>query len=194
YDRERRPIALYNAAEAVRNLKTLIDKDETGRAAMFRKDHYVHPGLALGYRYIEGAAAYEPEQSQTADWEVGVYEPSAQPGARAPHLWLDDEAQTSLIDLFEKDFVLLAASDPEGAWGAAVHAAHSATGAPLRLAVVGDRARPDPSGRGFADLYGIEDDGAVLVRPDGHVAWRGRTSSETRGLTDGLRRGLGLVA
>jgi len=194
YDRERRPIALYNAAEAVRNLKTLVDKDETGRAAMFRKDHYVHPGLALGYRYIDGAAAYEPEQSQMADWEVGVYEPSAQPGARAPHLWLDEDGGTSLIDLFEKDFVLLAASDPESIWRVATHAAQAVTGAPLRLEVVGGRARPDPSGRGFAALYGVEGDGAVLVRPDGHVAWRGRTSGDAGSLVEGLRRGLGQAA
>lgn len=191
YDRERRPIALYNAAEAVRNLKTLVDKDEAGRAAMFRKDHYVHPGLALGYRYIDGAAAFEPGQVLAADWEVGVYQPSGQPGARAPHLWLDDEGRTSLIDLFEKDFVLLAASDAQGGWRDAAVAAQAETGAPVRLEVVGDRARPDPQGQGFAALYGVEDDGAVVVRPDGHVAWRGRTLRDAAGLLEGLRRGLG---
>lgn len=194
YDRERRPIALYNAAEAVRNLKTLVDKDESGRAAMFRKDHYVHPGLALGYRYTDGAVAFEPDQVLAADWEVGVYEPSAQPGARAPHLWLDDEGEASLIDLFEKDFVLLAASDPEGVWRTAADRARALATAPLRLEVVGDRARPDPQGRGFAALYGVEADGAVLVRPDGHVAWRGRDAGAAGDLVGGLRRGLGLAA
>ena len=43
---------------------------------------------------------------------------------------------------------------------------------PLRVHVVGeagDLRVPDGT---FASLYGIEDGGAVLVRPDGHIAWR----------------------
>jgi putative polyketide hydroxylase len=28
---------------------------------------------------------------------------------------------------------------------------------------------------GFADAYGLGADGAILVRPDGHVAWRSAT-------------------
>lgn len=186
YDSERRPIALYNAAEAVRNLKTLVDKDESGRAEMFRRDHYVHPGLALGYRYTDGAVAFEPGQSRAQDWEVGVYAPSGQPGARAPHLWLDAAAQVSLLDLFGTDFVLLAASDPGGAWAEAAARASRAAGAPVRLDVVGERVRPDPDGRGFAALYGVAEDGAVLVRPDGHVGWRGRTAGEAARLEAGL--------
>lgn len=186
YDAERRPIALYNAAEAVRNLKTLVDKDETGRAAMFRRDHYVHPGLALGYRYTDGAVAFEPDQSRAADWQVGVYEPSGQPGARAPHLWLDEAGEVSLLDLFGREFVLLAASDADGTWATAIAEA-GASGAPIRLEVVGDRARPDPDGRDFARLYGVESDGAVLVRPDGHVGWRGRSVEAAANLTEGMR-------
>jgi len=190
YDRERRPIALYNAAEAVRNLKTLVDKDETGRAAMFRRDHYVHPGLALGYRYTDGAIAFEAGQSREADWEVGTYAPSGQPGARAPHLWLDDAEKVSLIDLAETGFVLLAASDPQGVWRAETDRVARAEGAPLRLEVVGDRARPNPEGRDFAALYGVGPNGAVLVRPDGHVAWRAADQGQARQLEVGLQAAL----
>jgi putative polyketide hydroxylase len=187
YDAERRPIALYNAAEAVRNLKTLIDKDETGRAAMFRRDHYVHPGLALGYRYTDGAIAFEADQSRADDWEVGVYHPSAQPGARAPHLWLDEDGDTSLLDLFGRDFVLLAASDPDGAWAAAAAQAAESSGAPIQVEVVGSLARPNPDGQDFCALYGVSVDGAVLVRPDGHVGWRGRTAADAGNLSAGLK-------
>lgn len=186
YDVERRPIALYNAAEAVRNLKTLVDKDENGRAEMFRRDHYVHPGLALGYRYVDGAVVFEKGQSRAADWQVGVYEPSGQPGARAPHLWLDDGGEASLLDLFGRDFVLLAASDPAGRWREAIAGLSRETDAPVRLEVVGDRARPDPSGRDFAMLYGVGVDGAVLVRPDGHVGWRAARASEASRLPAAL--------
>ena len=157
---------------------------------MFRKDHYVHPGLALGYRYTDGAFAFEPGQVLASDWQVGVYEPSGQPGARAPHLWLDDARELSLIDLFEKSFVLLAASDLSGDWRAAVDVAQADTGTSVHLEVVGDRARPDPQGQGFAALYGVDDDGAVLVRPDGHVAWRARSAAEASRLSKAVMQGL----
>lgn len=83
------------------------------------------------------------------------YRPSAAPGRRAPHLWLRPGVST--IDLFGDAFVLL--TTPEGGdWrtGAALCG--------LRATAVGEP--------GFAQLYGIEPDGAVLVRPDGHVAAR----------------------
>ena len=38
----------------------------------------------------------------------------------------------------------------------------------------GDLADPDGN---WHDAYGVDTDGAVLVRPDGHVAWRSRTSA-----------------
>lgn len=187
YDSERRPIALYNAAEAVRNLKTLVDKDEAGRAVMFRRDHYVHPGLALGFRYTEGAIAFEPNQSRAADWQVGVYEPSGQPGARAPHLWLGGAEGISLLDLFGDEFVLLAASDADGAWAEAAERATTQTGVPVRLEVVGSLVMADPDGRDFAALYGLSGDGAVLVRPDGHVGWRAYSAAHAQGIVDGLK-------
>ena len=43
----------------------------------------------------------------------------------------------------------------------------------------------DPAGQ-FAERYGIGADGAVLVRPDGHVGFRG--SAGTAELDSALRR------
>ncbi|HEV7652016.1 MAG TPA: hypothetical protein VGP26_28005 [Actinophytocola sp.] len=80
------------------------------------------------------------------------YTPTATPGCRAPHHPLPGGRST--IDLFDRDFVLLAAS---GEWEAAARL-------PLSCRVIAD---PD-----WAAAYGIGPAGAVLVRPDGHVAWR----------------------
>jgi hypothetical protein len=46
----------------------------------------------------------------------------------------------------------------------------------------------DPEGR-WPAAYGVETDGAVLVRPDGHVAWRERSSvaHPERAIEDALR-------
>jgi hypothetical protein len=73
-------------------------------------------------------------------------------GARAPHVWLDRGGKRlSSLDLFGRDFVLLVAGDPSAwRWPGALEVA---SGAP----------------------FGLEPGGALLVRPDGHVAWRALT-------------------
>jgi hypothetical protein len=90
---------------------------------------------------------------------VTDYTPSAWPGARAPHAWVQTGGgRVSTVDLVGNGFVLLT-----GAKGAAW--ADAARPLPVKPMVLDDE---EP----WRDLYGIEADGAVLVRPDGHVGWR----------------------
>jgi len=84
--------------------------------------------------------------------------PSAQPGSRAPHSWL--AAGCSILDLYGRGFVLLrlGADAPDGV---AFESEASVRGVPLKtVAVTEPRA---------IELYERR---LVLVRPDGHVAWR----------------------
>jgi len=60
-------------------------------------------------------------------------------------------------------------------------AAEAETGGPL-VSPRCDADFEDPTGT-FHDLYGIGPDGAVLIRPDGHVAWRNHTGTASP-LTD----------
>jgi len=85
--------------------------------------------------------------------------PSTRPGTRAPHAWLDGDRST--LDLFGDGFVLLrlGAGPPEAT---PLLAAAKASRVPMR-----EVALADPE---VAALY---ETGLVLVRPDGHVAWRG---------------------
>jgi putative polyketide hydroxylase len=106
--------------------------------------------------------------------------------AMAPHLWLSDSRST--LDLFDRGMVLLAGGRGS-AWARAEH--EQAANVPLDAQVGGDgfAARP---GR-FEKLYGITPEGAVLVRPDGFVAWRAPaavadTSGELRRALDGARQ------
>jgi len=78
------------------------------------------------------------------------HESKARPGTRAPHLWLSDGCST--LDLFGRDFVLLAGPEWNATTEFHVHKVR------------------EPA---FLDAYGISPSGAVLVRPDGFVAWRG---------------------
>jgi hypothetical protein len=87
------------------------------------------------------------------------YIPLARPGSRAPHAWLGEGR--SILDLFGRGFVLLQLG-PDAPDGAAFESAATARGIPLKRVIV-----KAPT---VAELYGRR---LVLVRPDGHVAWRG---------------------
>jgi 2-polyprenyl-6-methoxyphenol hydroxylase-like FAD-dependent oxidoreductase len=81
---------------------------------------------------------------------VDVLELKAQPGTRAPHVLMPDGRST--LDLYGSGFVLLIGPDGD-AW--------RATELPVEVVRIQATAE-----------HGIADDGAVLVRPDGFVAWR----------------------
>ena len=96
--------------------------------------------------------------------------PSTRPGTRAPHAWLADGRST--LDLFGDGFMLLRlGTDPADA--AALIDAAKARGVPLHAIAIA-RCRSLPRSM-KAKL--------VLVRPDGHVAWRGDACPAEPGLS-----------
>ena len=127
-------------------------------------------GLQLGYRY-EDSPVCVPDGTAPVPDDPATYVPSARPGARAPHAWLDEGQgggqDRSTLDLFGRGFTLLSFEDgggdddPNDVPGA-METAAAARRMPLRVErVASGEAR---------DLYECRH---ALVRPDGHVAWRG---------------------
>ena len=109
------------------------------------------------------------------DDPVTDYVPSARPGGRAPHVWLErGDEQISTVDLIGAHFVLLAGADGE-AWRRAAQAPPP-RGRRSRPCIGSDGEVSDPDGK-WQMAYGIDADGAVLVRPDGYVAWRSRSGA-----------------
>ena len=167
YESERRPAAVASAERALRGARSygplapLAPPDQLGDVAG-----------GLPTTYGSGALA---DDGTDPDAEAESAGRSARPGARAPHLWLGRDGDcVSTVDLFDGVVTLLLGSDGDR-WRAA--AAHPARGSsvPLRTYTVGaPGCVRDPRAQ-FAELYGIDPDGAVLVRPDGIVAWRART-------------------
>jgi hypothetical protein len=95
-------------------------------------------------------------------------------------LWLESAGtRCSTVDLFGREVVLLAG--PAGAaWcAAAKRAAIRFAGLPLKTYCVGASPWSDPEDR-FCGAYGVEPDGACLVRLDGYVAWRARVDAPNR--------------
>jgi 2-polyprenyl-6-methoxyphenol hydroxylase-like FAD-dependent oxidoreductase len=176
YELERRPVAIRNVNEATGNLKRMLAprdsrpakevfepgpegeraRREFGeRYTQMMKREWFAPGIHLGYVY-EGSPVIVSDGTPPPPDEVQTYTQTARPGSRAPHAWLGPESST--LDLFGRGFVLLRFGDTST--DSLVQAA-SRRGVPLSLTdIQNDETR---------ELYERR---LVLVRPDGHVAWR----------------------
>ena len=119
-------------------------------------------GVVLGTNYDSGAVLPDGTDAPASADPISEYRPSARPGQRAPHAWIDAAHTMSTLDLFGGAFVLL--TGDESTWRSAVAAA---TGIPVRL--------EERAPAAWAGAYGVHREGAVLVRPDGYVAARWST-------------------
>ncbi|MBS1104035.1 FAD-dependent monooxygenase [Gluconobacter sp. Dm-62] len=94
----------------------------------------------------------------------------AEPGTRAPHIWLHQAGVSlSSLDLFGESLVLLAGSKAQS-WCRAAETACRLHELPVQCLVIG-RDLQGPRGD-FPTAYGISETGAVLVRTDGFVIWK----------------------
>ena len=114
-------------------------------------------GAHLGYRY-EGSPVCWPDGTASPADDPRAYEPTARPGHRAPHAYLADGRST--LDLFGRSFTLL------GFGADANEAAPLLDAAKQRKVPIAFEMIDEPQ---IAALYERR---FVLVRPDGHVAWR----------------------
>ena len=142
----------------------------------------------VGYRYRSQAIL--AEDAASAEQEIALLdrqELTGQPGTRVPHLWLErQDRRISTLDLLDGRFVLLTGAGGT-AWSEAAAAAAQKLGIVLAAFRIGaDADLIDPENNWQAKM-GVSSGGAVLVRPDGFVAWRSRS------LTTGPASSLGQV-
>jgi 2-polyprenyl-6-methoxyphenol hydroxylase-like FAD-dependent oxidoreductase len=129
-----------------------------------------HLGVEFGTVYESSAVVPDGTRPPDVADSYSDYAPSATPGARAPHVWLGrPDARLSTLDLFGSGFTLLAAPGGD-AWCTVAAEVERELGVPIGRYRIGGPGLRDLGG--FAEAYGLAEDGAVLVRPDGHVAWR----------------------
>lgn len=165
YDAERRPVGVFTTEQAYTRYVLRLDPALGKENLMPIVEEAT---VEVGYRYRSAAVAAETDDDD-AMWE-NPREPSGRPGFRAPHLPVTvGGVERSTLDLFGRDFVVLAGSDGES-WRAAARAAGTSLGVPVNAYRIGTDAA-DAAGR-FDELYGTGPGGAALVRPDGFVAWR----------------------
>jgi len=176
YSIERQPIGTRNVTEASGNLRRMLSVpphpdllDDTPQGAATREKvgrefsetmrrEWFTLGAHLGYRY-ENSPICWPDGTAAPPDDPRAYVPTARPGHRAPHAFLTD--RRSMLDLFGRGFALL------GFGAAAAEAAPLLEAAQKRHLPLTFTAIAEPP---IAALYERR---FVLVRPDGHVAWRG---------------------
>ena len=180
YDAERRPVALCNVEEATRNFNlrsfpeprpALMQDSPEGEAqrqalgeeiVRHTARELTSDGIAMGYVYANSPVICS-DGTVAPTFSVTHYQPTSYPGARAPHVWLSPGKST--LDLFGDGMVLLClgAQIVETSALESMRQSAAALGVPLAVHALG-----------AADVLAAYDAyPLVLVRPDGHVAWRG---------------------
>jgi len=154
-------------------------RSEFARRIPGQAPHYQFLGLDLGFTYERGAfiadAASKPQPSNP----VLHYRPTTWPSARLPHFWVEkDGTSVAIHDVLARDaFTLLTAASGKRAWLSAAMKIKAKRSMPVLCLSIGSE-----KGVSLVDTHNawskyseVDVDGAVLVRPDGHVAWRVRS-------------------
>jgi putative polyketide hydroxylase len=133
-------------------------------------------GIEFGSAYASGAIIQDGTALPVAGDSYSDYVPTGHPGCRAPHIWLGrNGARLSTRDLIGTGFTVIAGSDGRD-WETAVVAARDELEVAMTCYVIGRPGLEDSDGL-FLERYGLQSDGAVLIRPDGYVAWRSVTGA-----------------
>lgn len=153
-------------------------------------------GIALGQRYTSCAVIDDgtPFPNAARDPEV-YYQPTTHPGARLPHVWVErDRKRLSMLDLAGHGRFCLIVGIGGAPWAEAAASLSAEFDVQLPVFAVGYRCEYDDVLGEWARLREIDDRGALLVRPDQHIAWRSftRPSSPYDALADALRQTLAL--
>ena len=193
YEQERLPVAAFNVEHALRNagrhapigeamgLSPDQSPDEgleqvavwasdtpegdRRRAAVTRAiganaEDFGQLNVEAGFCYESGAVIDDGTAVRDGEYSATAFRPNARPGHHVPHVWVaDGDRRASTVDLVALDrMTLLVGAGGAHPWEAA------ASDDRVRLVVV-----PDAD---FLTVSGIGATGALLVRPDKHVAWR----------------------
>jgi hypothetical protein len=181
YQTERRPVGWLAAQQSMTGSGAILFGKEITEARgsalpdLQKQLSIMYP--IVGYRYrseaILGDVAAIPAQDGIELLER--LELNGQPGTRVPHLWVEREGQRiSTLDLLDGRFVLL--TGPDGAaWCEAARVAAAASGIDLAAYRVGADGDLLDLENGWQTKMGVSAEGAVLMRPDGFVAWRSAT-------------------
>ncbi|TKX21415.1 FAD-binding domain-containing protein 37 [Elsinoe australis] len=145
--------------EAVRKAQKTLDTE------------FKAPGTEVGWFYPSADAWGEAERTRHAgqiredgSFDTEFYHPSTLPGHHLPHAYIEKEGRKVAVrDLIPLSKLLLLAGSPR--W-------YDVGNKLVHVEMIGQGGWTDIDGQ-WQKQKGVSEDGAVLVRPDGIVAWRG---------------------
>jgi len=166
---EREQIAKTNMFWSISNAKrfekifTALEENDipSFEEALQDQSHHIN-NILLDLGFIYGSD-YQTQKT---------YTPSARVGARAPHCWLlKGTEKISTLDVYSTQFVLVC--HPEARYWQEKYRKF-----PCNIVTIGQQGQYVDENHDFLEKYGISKHGAVLVRPDGHVAWHAHDAHE----------------
>jgi putative polyketide hydroxylase len=216
YEVERLPVAEFNGEQMMRNTRALektgfmmqdknflamLETDEGAAARQAIADgipeqqaQVASHGQQFGFQYHSDALV--PDGTEIVESSVAEYRPTARPGARAPHSWVQSHGEViSTIDVYDGGFILLTGPD-NADWVKATDQLREELKVPIAVFGLGSDLLPvDETSTDLLQRYGLEPSGALLIRPDGFVGFRsvGRTDDEYQALASALHQILHLA-
>jgi 2,4-dichlorophenol 6-monooxygenase len=183
------------AGDSAHNVARLTDFFAEGRrgeirrqlatdvASVLQREFQAHD-IELGFHYEAGAVVPDGTPAPSRDPRGLDYRPTTRPGHRLPHAWLYRGAERiSTLDLIgTRGDWLLIVGEEDSAW--------HLRAPDVRVIRIAEGAAVTDADGNWASLRGVGPSGAILVRPDGHVAWRSddAPSDAAATLTEVLRR------
>ena len=172
------------------------------KAAEDLRDESEGLGAEMNQQYSSTAICVEDEVDPGPTWQddrggVRYHIISTYPGSRLPHAWLGTDKvgeRVSTHDLAgHGEFTLFTGTGGKQTWSRAAEEVTAATGVKVNVYSIGP-------GEDFSDMFylweerrSVDENGAVLVRPDRTVAWRSRDLGLSGRLLPVVRSILGLL-
>jgi 2,4-dichlorophenol 6-monooxygenase len=164
--------------EAIEERKANTPEGAAKRAALVRamelKNYEFNAhGVDLGQFYTSMAIVSDgAERPESRDADL-YYALSTVPGAHLPHAWVGDAMhRRAMMDLAPYTRWTLITGIAGDAWEAAAEKVAREFGLPLSAVVIGPGREVTDLYYDWAKLREVEEEGALLVRPDKHIAWR----------------------
>jgi flavin-dependent dehydrogenase len=173
YDAERRSAAkvrhdqIFVRDDYTRHIK---EREWADKGTAILDDVAMELGQVYRSEGVVGGDEDVPAAKRPDEW-------NGQPGTRAPHVLLRRRGEViSSLDLFCHGWVLVSKND---AWRKPTSEASEATGVDVTFVHVGEDADVQETDDGsIGKSFGIGETGAILVRPDGYVAWRSSSNGD----------------
>jgi 2,4-dichlorophenol 6-monooxygenase len=170
-------------------------RDALEAAIQLKNYEFNAHGVELNQRYVSGAVLDDgsPAEQWPRDREL-FHRPTTRPGAKLPHAWLvDDNGQRmSTLDLVGHGSFTVVTGIAGLVWVEAAEKCAAEFGIPLPVVRIGAENARDAYGE-WRRVGELDEEGGLLIRPDGYIAFRQRSVVDSAGALEKLRSALASV-